>query len=67
MAAAEIYVGGTKTALEEALNNALREVRAQAEGSISVTLYATTTDGSITFSDEDTAEDTEGQITIEVM
>lgn len=66
MAAPEIYVGGTKDALLSQLENAVREIRQQAPGSVSFSLYANPTDGTITFSDEDTSHDEPDVITIEV-
>jgi hypothetical protein len=65
MAAPDIYVGGKKETLIELLEAALRSLRESTVGSVSVPMYANPTDGTITFTDEDTANDGEGVVTIE--
>jgi hypothetical protein len=66
MQAPEIYVTARKEVLLAALEHAVRQIRESDEGHISVQIYGNPVDGTINFTDEDTARDGQDEISIEV-
>lgn len=66
MLAPEVYIGAKKELLLATLENAIRAIRKQPEGSVSFSIYANPTDGTVTFTDEDTSHDEPEVLTIEV-
>ena len=65
MKAIEVYIGATKATLIAVLEAALRDVRDAPEGAVSVPIYAAPGEGYVTLTDEETANDEPGTVTIE--
>jgi len=61
----DVYVQAKKAVLVQLLEVALENVRASTEGHVSVQIYSTVDDSVVNFSDEYTADDGPGRVTIE--